>query len=97
MPCDSITQVSIELKNANLDTLKKALESLGHSVYQDNIELRWRDGSYNKQTEQLLTRTESQAVEIKRTYAAEMVKAKASRFGWRIKQVSQYKYQIQKG
>lgn len=99
MPCDTISTVSIELKNANLDILKKVIEKLGYTARQNSVGISWGYGrySYNQNTGQLTVEYESEVVQIKRSYAAEMVKAKASRFGWRVRQVGEYKFQIQKG
>ena len=97
MPCDTLTVVSLELKNANLTWLKQALEACGYQVTQSGEILSWRGGNYNRQTGLLTTRTENDAARIKREYSSIMVKNMGSRFGWRVKQTGETRFQIQKG
>jgi len=96
MPCDTITQVSLELTNANLDLLKKAIEEITGCTARQYKEtsLEWARGSYDKRRGLLSCRDTVEAENIKRQYAAETVKAKAARFGWQVKKVDQFKYQV---
>jgi hypothetical protein len=96
MPCDSIITVDLELKNANLALLTKAINKIGQNAY---IQLRdnglvWNGGSYDKKTGILSVQNEADGKLIKRAYSGEIVKSQASRFGWNIKETSQFKYEI---
>jgi len=97
MPCDTISTVSLELKNANRGFLKKAVESLGFTVSEDADGLYWRGGRYERTEGQIITRDEEAGRRIKRLYTGEVVKHNATRFGWRVKQVSENKFQVQRG
>lgn len=96
MPCYTITEVKLELKNANLALLTKAINNIMKNAY---IQLRdnglvWSGGSYDKATGMLSVRNEADGKLIKRAYSREIVKSQASRFGWSIKETSQFKYEI---
>lgn len=95
MPCNTITQVRLELQNANIDLLKKALEGLGKLPVKDGEKrLYWQGGNYNKDTGKLTVLDQKFGETVKRAYSAEIVKAQAKRFGWQVKQTSEFKYQI---
>ena len=96
MPCDSIITINLELKNANLALLTKAINKIGQNAY---IQLRdnglvWPGGSYDKTTGILSVKNEADGKLIKRAYSGEIVKAQAKRFGWQCKEVGQFKYEI---
>lgn len=98
MPCYTITEVKLKLDNPNIDLLKKAIEvvtGIGNITdLQDS--LTWNGGKYFKRTNMLSVPDKTVGKEIKRAYSAELVRAQAKRFGWSLKQVNQYKYQITK-
>lgn len=98
MPCNTITQVKSEMKDVDISLLRKTISNLGITdFYQPNNNfLSWRGGCYEKLTGKLTARNETEGQQIKRAYGSEIVKQQASRFGWGIKQVSEYKYEIQK-
>lgn len=100
MPCDTITTVKLELLNANLELLKKAMaETLkipASSIRQSENGLSWSRYSYNKQTGQLTTRTDREGQQIKRAYSGELVKQQAKRFGWLVKETKPFTYEIVK-
>lgn len=96
MPCYSIITVDLELKNANLSLLTKAINNIMKNAY---VQLRdnglvWSGGSYDKRTGMLSVRSETDGKLIKRAYSCEIVKSQASRFGWQCKEIGQFKYQI---
>lgn len=96
MPCYTITEVKLELKNANLDLLTKAINKVGQNAY---VQLRenglvWNGGSYDKTTGILSVRNGADGKLVKRAYSCEIVKSQASRFGWQCKEIGQFKYQI---
>jgi hypothetical protein len=96
MPCDSIITVDLELKNANLALLTKAINNIMKNAYVQvrNNGLVWNGGSYDKTTGMLSVSNEADGKLIKRAYSGEIVKAQASRFGWSIKETSQFRYEI---
>lgn len=99
MPCWTITTVKLELKNASLDLLKKALEAQGKQNIYVNTAMgivTWgygRDG-YNKNTGQISVQTKSDGNAIRRAYSAEVVKKTASRFGWQVQQSGENRFAI---
>jgi len=102
MPCDTVTSVTLVLKNANLDLLKKALEGLGYIVTKTSQGLRFctRYGptfNYYSQTGEFNAENLESANAIKRAYTSQLVQNQASRFGWKVKTLSANKFQIQKG
>jgi hypothetical protein len=87
--------VKLELKDASLDLLKKALESLGYRVYdQTEQELKWIGGRYNKADGKLTISDVTTGNAIRRGYTAELVKKQATRFGWQIKKTGENKFAI---
>lgn len=97
MPCNTVTSITLELKNANLELLKKALESLDYKVDQKDRYLSWQTGDYNGYTGEFQVRYEEVGYKIKRAYTSQLVQYQAKRFGWKIKALSDNKFQIQKG
>lgn len=102
MPCDTITSVTLELKNANLDLLKKALEGLGYMVNMTSQGLRFctKYGptfNYYSQSGEFNAENLESAKAIKRAYTSQIVQNQANRFGWKVKSLSANKFQIQKG
>ena len=96
MPCYTITEVKLELKNANLDLLTKAINKVGQNAY---VQLRenglvWNGGSYDKTTGILSVRNGTDGKLVKRAYSGEIVKAQASRFGWQYKEIKPFTYEI---
>ena len=99
MPCNSITSVTLDLKNANLALLKAAIEKQGWKVQHDGTTLTWDYGRsrYSQVTGELTTRSQENGETIKRAYTSQLVQYQASRFGWHVKALSDNKFQIQKG
>lgn len=97
MPCNTITTVKLELKNANLNLLRKAVESvIGNGIHtQTKDRMTWANGgSYNRETGVMTSYYAQDLKTINKAYSAEVVKDQAKRFGWQIKQTAQYQYQI---
>jgi hypothetical protein len=56
--------------------------------------IRFAGGFYDKATGKM-TGTNLPAVnEVKRAYSAQVVQASAKKFGWQIKEVAQYQYEV---
>jgi hypothetical protein len=100
MPCYTITTVTLEFKNANMELLKKAIKaSLGIDAEIYNLGVKWNGGYYNKIMGEITLNkktAEDDIKLIKRAYSAEIVKDQAKRFGWNLKQTSEFKYEISK-
>ena len=97
MPCDSVITVSLELKGADLDLLKKALEATGERVYgATKDQISWYGGEYDRRTGVIKVKNEASGKLIKKAYSAEIVKAQAKRFGWQLKETSAFTYEITK-
>jgi hypothetical protein len=97
MPCYTITQVKLILNNADIGLLKKALEGMGKTVYQDGLKrLSWQGGSYNKDGGLLTVRDKDKGNAIQRAYSKEVIMTKAQRFGWTVKETGQNKYEVLK-
>jgi hypothetical protein len=100
MPCNTITTVSLELKNANTALLRKAVEAVigergGYLISHNEKFLRWSmGGSYDRQTGKLTVQSEAQGNKIKQYYSGEVVKAQAKKFGWQVKTVGANKFEI---
>lgn len=96
MPCYTITTVKLELKAANMELLRKAVEAVTKEtrIQTEGQKMFWYGGSYDKQTGTLTVRKEEQGNLIKRAYTGEVIKDKAKRMGWQVKQTEEFKYQI---
>jgi hypothetical protein len=104
MPCNTITRVSLSLKNASFEVLTKALEKLGHKVTVQGEMLYWENGSYNRQTGRLEARAsrynttseQKHLSQIKFGYSEQLIRKQAAKFGWGVKQVSATKFEVSK-
>ncbi len=98
MPCYTINEIRLELINANLELLKKAIESQCGNVNVKTYDngLAWNGGSYNQTTGNLTVRNSEVGNRIKKAYSAELVQAQAKRFGWQTKKIDEFKYEITK-
>jgi len=90
MPCDTISVVTVELGKLNRDTLRRALAALGAEYIQEsNGAWAWyRNGRPESLTAagQLTCRDNAAAVEIRRGYAAQLVRDQAKRAGWKVQE-----------
>jgi hypothetical protein len=97
MPCNTMTRVKLELKKANMDLLKKAVEGIYGRVYVESKDrISWSGGSYDRNTGMLTVRSESEGNGIRRAYSTEIVTAQAKRFGWTMKQTGTNQYEVVK-
>lgn len=93
MPCWTVVTVTMELKNADLTILKKALENLGfQTVTQKGDMLYWdyNRASYDRRTGQITmndrSMTSQVASKIKMEYSKENVRQQAKKFGWQVQE-----------
>lgn len=97
MPCYTMSTVGVVLKVADLDMLQKALEREGEIVRKIGNRLEWSGGqSFNKDTSELRVRDASMAAKLKQAYGAEIVRTQAKRYGWQLKEVAPYKFEVLK-
>lgn len=101
MPCDSLRLNSVDLSalgriDPNLLVLAFQALGLGGRLSADKSRIDLNNGSYTFATGKLDTyaRWNHSLDEVKQAYSAEVVKATAKRFGWQLKEVSQFKYQV---
>lgn len=97
MPCDTRYRVTLELKNASIDLLRKAVEQAlkeKATLYDDQKTLAWYGGGYNRDTGILTVRNAKEGNAIKRAYSEQMVRAQAQRFGWQVKSLGNNKYEV---
>lgn len=98
MPCNTITTVKLELKNVDLELMRKALIGLGkspHVLY--NTRLVWTGKgrvteSYDKTTGQLTVRDETTGGLVKRAYSEQVLLRNAARYGWQVKKTADNQY-----
>ncbi len=106
MPCDSITTISLDIKNADAAIMKKILEDKGYTIIQENeppytiyktIVFRGQDynrGSFNYETGVITMTGRTDMTWLKMEYTKEFVYRKVRKFGWKVKQVSDNKFQV---
>lgn len=105
MPCFTVSRYSVELTNRNPKLLASALEAMGFSVRLtgDRIEFsgqhnetgQYHSGSYVNG--RLSYTGEISVDKIKQHYAVSVLKNKAQKFGWKLKQTGPFNYAVQKG
>jgi hypothetical protein len=103
MPCDRIqtAKVTFGLKT-NRNLLVKALEELGRNPALQGDWIQFRNGTYNcatsefKLTVSAYDNQEEAMNQIKRAYSAQVVVSQAQRFGWTLKKVSRFEYEMVK-
>ena len=98
MPCYQVQTCSVELNNADLDLLKKALEKEGYTVIRQNglksitFSKGGVTGSYRNNQLSFNYSSSSQKPDsdaIKRAYSDQVIKAKAAEYaddGWEMEQ-----------
>lgn len=97
IPCDTIQTVGVKLAIADLDTLERALRTMGGYVARSGEVIYFGRGeSFNKVTGELRVTSQDRAALIKRAYSAEIVKAQAKRFGWHLKETAPYQFEVVK-
>jgi hypothetical protein len=98
MPCWTVTKTKLELKDANIVLLKKALERLGYHPILTGTTLQWEGGEYR--SGRLTIRGangEQKGKEIRQAYSGEIIRSQAAKMGWQVKQTAPNKYQVVRG
>lgn len=102
MPCDSISTVDIDAGKMNAQLAKQALEAMGLHPRHDRPLIYDHDqGEYNHATGEATWQVsrygrqqaaEDRTAELKRAYAAEVVKSQAKKYGWTLRTSATDKY-----
>ena len=103
MPCDTVTESTVDLANVDRDTLAEALRAAGWKVPTDLRQgegmicergaerLTWRPG----QPAELRSNTTTPA-HISRLYSAQVVRSTAKRNGWRLTETAPGQFLVQR-
>ena len=98
MPCDSIRTVTVELGKVHMQTFRAGLEALGmRDIREWRGGLYWRNGYADESIDssgRLTLEDESRANVLKRAYSAAIVQGQAKKYGWQVKKVAEYQYEI---
>jgi hypothetical protein len=96
MPCYTITSVSVEFLHVDVQTLAKALEDdLGYKVVVNaDGSLSWRNGSFRDGT--LTVANDAETIRVKKAYGGAVVTGQAKRYGWKVKELGNYEYEVVK-
>ena len=101
MPCDSITTINLDIKNADMAIMKKILENKGYTITIDNEKViafkgqgYYNRGSFVKETGKITMTGRADMTWLKPAYTQEFVQQKVRKFGWKVKQVSENKFQV---
>lgn len=88
MPCDTIQRVQVDIGKLDPDHANAAITALGlqGTVTYANGRLTVRGGANVADITQ----------QVKQAYSAEVVKSQAKRFGWGLKEIAPYKYEVTK-
>jgi hypothetical protein len=94
MPCWTVSNSTVDLGKMQLDLLHAALAAMGLNPVTLPTGIRFAGGFYDKATGKM-TGTSLPAVnEVNQSYAAQVVKTTAQKYGWALKQTAQYKYEV---
>lgn len=86
MPCWTKSESTIAVDKMDGDLAKAAIAAAGYAG-----QISYENGQL---TSTRLTLTEEHTAQVKRAYAAEVIKSTAKKFGWQTKQVAPFKYEI---
>jgi hypothetical protein len=102
MPCYTISTIEIDAGKLQIDLALAALAAMNLRPYQaqntqQDPTIYHSQGMYNPQTGIATWRGIDRTGDLKRAYAAEIIKSQARRFGWTLKQNTQTgKFTMQK-
>lgn len=98
MPCWTEQQVTVNLGAASLEHLEQALKDLKLAPYRAGKTTLYfgNNESFNATTKELRVTAGRDVAEIKRAYSAAVVKSQAKRYGWTLKEVAPFKYEVTK-
>lgn len=100
MPCDTISTNEVDLKSiGRIDAklMHLALQALRLSPIQQGSVIRFGRGEYiDVATGKSELASNRDANQIKRSYAAEVVKSQAKKNGWTLKETAPFQYEVSK-
>lgn len=88
MPCYTRSESTIAVDKMDGDLAAAAIKAAGYEG-----QINYTNGTL---TSSRLTITPEHAARIKRAYAGETVKTTAKKFGWQVKTVGEFKYEVTK-
>jgi hypothetical protein len=96
VPCWTQTNVSAVWEGVDINVLKEALERMGHTVTMsaDGKSLTWSGGSYRNGV--ITARNDLEVEVIKREYGSQTIRQSAKKFGWKVRQVDRWVYEVVK-
>jgi hypothetical protein len=101
MPCDTVTTISLDIKNADMAIMKKVLEDKGYTIIAENVGVisfskgsYYNQGRFIKETGEVIMTGRADMAWLKPAYTQEFVQQKVRKFGWKVKQVSDNKFQV---
>ena len=92
-----MTQVTVELKNANLDLLAQAMTTLGYQPYRTGNMLTWSGGFYDQKRGTLTVQQESLVNMIKKAYSVTCLEDVARKRRWQLVRKKDNKFSVKKG
>lgn len=103
MPCDAVRNITLDLKVANRDVLKRGLKAAGWDIYEYGDTLIINKGRMRAEISGGRIKAEESyaklvAGEVKQAYATEAVRTAAKQYGWSVvtDRADQYHLQIMK-
>lgn len=101
MPCNTIVLNNVELKAADRDLLKKAIEALGWRILSESkSEIRLNAGGVSvairEGVMQVPQGQEALADRLKVSYSTEAVKTAANRFRWQLTRTGEQQFVVQR-
>jgi hypothetical protein len=94
MPCWTVSNSTVDLGKMQLDLLHAALAAMGLNPTTLPNGIRFAGGFYDKATGKMTGTRLPDVNEVKQSYAASVVKSTAQKYGWALREVSKYKYEV---
>ncbi len=101
MPCDTVTRIELDIKNADMAIMRKILENKGYTITQESSKTLifrgqgyYNQGSFSRETGAITMNGRADMSWIKPTYTQEFVQQKVRKFGWTVKAISDTKFQV---
>jgi len=101
MPCWTVQEAKVQFSaNTDRNLLNAALEADGLNPKLTGDIIKFNGGSYHCASHEFTfsglnqKQADEKVAKFKRGYSAQVVLSQAKRFGWQVKQTSQYEYEI---
>jgi hypothetical protein len=98
VPCDSIQVMGVKLAVADLDLFVAGLKELGYAnaVKRNTLVTFGLGESFDKATGELQVRATTDVARIRKSYASQVALAKARKFGWQVRKIGEFQYELAK-